>query len=191
MINQIWRRLQLLVAQGVGLRIGAAKVQARVLDDEVLDNIDRVEPYGLSYRPKPGAEVYLVFPAGDRSHGIALVIGDRRYQMDLAEGEVALHDDAGNYVHIQRGGVIECKASTKVIATTPLFETSGDAKVGGNLLVMGRTTSAGGYFGLNGSAALLSGGARVTGEFKVNGKNVSDSHSHTSTQPGTPTSEVN
>lgn len=171
MIGQIWHRLQLLFAQGAGLLIGADKVQARVLDDETLNNIDRVEPYGFSYRPHPGCQTYLLFPSGDRSYGVAIVIGDRRYQMDLEEGEVALHDDEGNHVHIQRGGVIEVTATTKVLASTPLFEATGDVLIHGNLTVQG--------------------GAHVTGVFQVNGKNVSDTHTHTTTTTGAPTSAVN
>lgn len=131
MIRQVWNRLQLIFAQGVCTLIGADKVQVKVLDGETLDNIDRVEPYGFSYRPKKGSRAHLFFPSGDRSYGVALVIGDKRYQMDLQEGEVALHDDEGNHVHLKRGGVIEVKAATKVIADTPVFETTGDAVIGG------------------------------------------------------------
>lgn len=191
MIGQIWTRLQLLFAQGKGTLIGSDFVQVEVLDGETLNNIKRVEPYGFSYRPKPGCQSYLLFPAGDRSYGVAIVIGDRRYQLDLDQGEVALHDDEGNHVHIKRGGVIEAKAATKVIADTPLFETTQDAKIGGNLVVMGRTNSNGGYYGVDGGAAQMQGGLHITGDLTVNGKNVSDSHTHTSNAPGAPTSGVN
>ena len=105
MMRQVWNRLQLIFAQGVVTLIGADKVQVKVLDGETLDNIDRVEPYGISYRPKKGSRAYLFFPAGDRSYGVALVIGDKRYQIDLQEGEVALHDDMGQRVHLTRSGI--------------------------------------------------------------------------------------
>lgn len=178
MMGQIWARLQLLFAHGVGTMIGADKVQVRVLSDEPLNNINRVEPYGFSYRPKPGCQTYLLFPAGDRSYGVAIVIGDKRYQMDLVEGEVAIHDDEENWVHIKRGGTIHVKAATEVFAETPLFKTSADAEIGGNLVVKGKTNSNGGYYGTNGGVGQMYGGLRVTGEFKVNGKNVSDTHTH-------------
>ena len=106
-MQQIWNRLQLLFSQGVATLVGADKVQARVLDNEVLDNLARVEPYGFSYRPKPGAQVYLAFPAGDRSYGVALVVGDKRYQMELLEGEVAIHDDELNHsIKLGREGIV-------------------------------------------------------------------------------------
>lgn len=169
--SQVWHRLQLISAQGNTTLIGADKVQVQVLDKETLENIDRVEPYGYSYRAKPGSRAYLQFPAGDRSYGVALIIGDKRYQLELQEGEVAMHDDEGNHVLMKRGGIIEAKAATKVIAQTPLFETSGDAKIGGKLVVLG--------------------GLDITGTATANGKNISESHTHTSTLPGTPTSDVN
>ena len=157
MMGQVWARLQLLFAQGVGTLIGADKVQVVVLDGETLNNIARVEPYGYSYRPKPGCQNYLLFPSGDRSYGVAIVIGDKRYQMDLVEGEVAIHDDEENWVHIKRGGVIEAKAATKVIADTPLFETTQDAKIGGKLIVTGGLIAAG-QCQVNGADILTTGG---------------------------------
>ena len=91
MNNPVWIRLQLLFSRGVALLIGHEKVPARVLADEILPNIDRGEPYGFSYRPKPGAQTYLLFPCGDRSRGAAIVIGDKRFQMYL---EVSIHAPA-------------------------------------------------------------------------------------------------
>ncbi|MCL1961396.1 MAG: phage baseplate assembly protein [Desulfovibrionaceae bacterium] len=184
MSDQVWARLKLLFAHGVAKIVGHEKIQARVLEGEVLPNIARVEPYGFSYRPKAGAQAYLLFPSGDRSYGVAIVIGDKQYNMQLQEGEVALHDDEENWVHIKRGGIIEAKASTKVIADTPLFEATQDAKIGGNLVVLGQTSSAGGYYGEGGGAAQMRGGAEVEGRFTVNGKDVSDAHTHSGVQPG-------
>ena len=184
MINQVFSRLKLLFAKGKVLRIGADTVQVRVLDEETLSNIERVEPYGFSYRPLPGCQGYLLFPEGDRSYGVAIVIGDKQFQMDLQPGEVAMHDDQGNYAKIRRDGVIEVKASTKVLADTPLFETTQDAKIGGNLLVMGQQTANGGYYGVDGTAARMHSGAvivnglAVTGHQTCNGKNISDTHTH-------------
>jgi phage gp45-like len=105
MMGQIWRRLQLMIAQGVGRVIGADFIQVSVLDGETLE-VKRVEPYGVSYRPLPGCQAYLGFVSGDRALGIALVVADKRYQLDLAPGEVALHDDQGQKVHLTRTGVV-------------------------------------------------------------------------------------
>lgn len=106
-MQQMWNRLQLLFAHGVATLVGPDKVQVKVLDNEVLNNLARVEPYGFSYRPKPGAQAYLLFPSGDRSYGVAIVCGDKRYQMTLLEGEVAIHDDELNHsIKLGREGIV-------------------------------------------------------------------------------------
>ena len=140
-MNQVWNRTQLLTASGSLQLLDGGKLQVKVLDDEVLTNIDHVMPYGFSHSPRSGSKTHLIFPSGDRSYGIAMVVGDKRYEMTLQGGEVAIHDDVGNYVYIKSGGVIEVKASAKVIADTPLFECTQNCKIGGNLEVVGNITS--------------------------------------------------
>ena len=170
MIRQVWNRLQLLFAQGVVSLVQRDFIQASVLSQEPLNNLKRVEPYGFSYMPLAGSVPYLFFPSGDRSYGVALIIGDERYQLDLQPGEAALHDHEGNSVWIKHGGIVEVTATTKVLATTPLFETTGDLKIGGSLTV--------------------DNGATITGGFNVNGKDVSDTHAHICAAPSSPSSGV-
>lgn len=191
MLEQIWRRLQLLFAQGRPTLVDHDRIQVMILDEETLDNVARPQPYGLSYRPHPGGEAYLAFPSGDRSFGIALLIGDRRYRMLLAPGEVALHDDQGQHVHIQRDGTVEVSANTRVHAVAPLVECSGDLHVRGNVVVDGHIQAAQGYYGQGGGVAQIHGGAYVLGEFRVNGKDVSDAHTHTTVAIGAATTGVN
>jgi phage gp45-like len=142
MNQHVWNRLQLLAASGSLQLSDGGKLQVKVMDEEVLGNIDHVMPYGFSHAPRSGAKTHLIFPSGDRSYGVAMVVGDKRYEMTLQGGEVAIHDDAGNYVQIKTGGVIEAKASTKVLADTPLFECTQNCKIGGDLEVVGNITSA-------------------------------------------------
>lgn len=134
MMGQIFRRLQLLVAQGVATMVGQDKVQVKVQDSEVLGNIKRVEPYGFSHRPHAGSQAYLVFPSGDRSFGIALIVGDAQFNLELQAGEVALHDDLGQKVHLTRSGIevdgagmpITLKNAPEVFADVPLLKCAGD-----------------------------------------------------------------
>ncbi|MBD9362902.1 phage baseplate assembly protein domain-containing protein [Methylomonas fluvii] len=165
-MQAIWNRLQLLFAHGVATLVGADKVQAKVLDGEVLDNLARVEPYGFSYRPQAGAQVYLAFPAGDRSYGVALIVGDKRYQLELEAGEVALHDDIGHIIKLGRNGIaIDGGGHDVTISNAPTVKIADALEVGA--------------------------GVKITGGLEVNGKDVSDLHTHMSTTPGTPTSAVN
>jgi len=106
MMQQVWHRLQLLFAKGRGVRVGRYKIQVKILDSETPPNVDRVEPYGFNHWPLEGCQPYMAFPSGDRSYGIALIVGDNRYQIDLAQGEVALSDDLGQKVHLKRTGIL-------------------------------------------------------------------------------------
>lgn len=189
MIGQVWRRLQLLFSVGRAARVSRDMVQASLFTDDTPPKMLHAEPYGLSYFPPSGGEVYCLFPNGDRSQGMVIVHGHKKYQMAIAQGEIALHDDVGNHVHIKRGGIIEVTASAKVIADTPLVDATGNVNIAGNLTVGGHAQVAAGYYGSGGGVAQMSGGASVTGSLMCNGKNVSDSHTHTC--PDGTTSGVN
>ena len=78
----------------VALASAAGKLQSlqiRMLADEVKDNVEHLEPYGFTSCPHSGAEGVAVFPGGDRSHGVVVVIADRRFRLQgLKPGEVAI-----------------------------------------------------------------------------------------------------
>ncbi|WP_310611267.1 phage baseplate assembly protein V [Limnohabitans sp.] len=175
-MNAVWQRLRLMVAQGVATLVGGEYVQVTVLDGETLPKVRRVEPYGMSSRPKPGAQVYMVFPSGDRALGMALVIGDKRYQMDLQAGEVALHDDLGNFVKLGADGIVTVNASSKVIANAPMLEVTGDVHVIGELHVAG--------------AAFFNANLDVKGQLSQGGKDVGNAHTHQCSLPGKPSGTV-
>lgn len=80
-------------------------INAEFLPGDVREEIEHFEPYGWGSRSHPGAEVFAAFFNGDRSHGVALVVADRRYRLKLEEGEVAIFDDIGQKVHLTRDGI--------------------------------------------------------------------------------------
>jgi phage gp45-like len=87
--------------------------------------IEHFEPYGFTSRvkkptgQKPNqkkAEGLMVFTGGNRSHGIVVVAGDRRYRMrQIKEGELALFDDQGQQVHFTRDGIVTSAPKGKKI----------------------------------------------------------------------------
>lgn len=82
-------------------------VQVEVLADELHDEAERFQHYGFSTHPIPGAEGIIVRIGGTASHGVIIVVDDRRYRLtDLAQGEVALYDDLGQVVHLKRDGIL-------------------------------------------------------------------------------------
>lgn len=89
-------------------------LQVEVTADELHDEAERFQNYGLSTNPIPGAEGIIVRIGGLASHGVIIVVDDRRYRLrNLEPGEVALYDDLGQVVHLKRDGIL-IKSENKV-----------------------------------------------------------------------------
>lgn len=109
------RGLQMMLARAVVAAVRSGKMQAiqvTLLAGETKDGVEHFEPYGWTSHPHPGAEAVVGFLGGDRSHGIALVVADRRYRIStLQPGEVAIFTDedqqGGHRVVLRRGRVVE------------------------------------------------------------------------------------
>lgn len=135
------RGLQNLFSRGVVSAVNSALkmqvVQIQLLAGEGKDAVEHFEPYGYTAHSLPGAEAAVGFVEGDRSHGIALIVADRRYRLvGLEPGEVAIYDDQGQKVHLTRDGIVIDGAglpilltnAPKVRADVPLLECTGDIK---------------------------------------------------------------
>lgn len=110
-LGPLARRLGNMLARGSVAAANAAtkmqSLQVRLLAGEVKDDVEHFEPFGFTSCPLPGAEAFAAFFDGDRSHGVVLVVADRRYRLTaLAAGEMAIHDDQGQKVHITRTGIV-------------------------------------------------------------------------------------
>lgn len=184
LIAPLRRRVALMVGRCVvNLVNDALKMQAvqiNLLSDETLDRVERLQNYGFTSHPRPGAEGLAVAVGGSRNHTVLIVCDDRRYRLTgLAEGEVALYDDLGSKVVLKRGNVIEVTAATKVHLVTPLVEMSADAKILGKLDVTGKITGLGGM-AISGGAGSTFGGGTLTHD----GVNIGKTHVHGGVQAG-------
>lgn len=107
---------RILVRGTVVLVDSARKLQAlqmRLTAGEVKDDLEHFEPYGFTSNPLAGAEGIAAFIGGDRSHGVLLVVADRRYRLqELEPGEVAIYTDEGDKVHFRRGRIIDIETNT-------------------------------------------------------------------------------
>lgn len=110
-IRRIDRALSNLLARAVVKSLNTASkcqsLQVELMPGEPKENVEHLEPYGFTSAPQIGAEGFAVFPDGDRSHGVILVVSDRRYRIKgLKAGEVALYDDQGQSVTLTRNGMV-------------------------------------------------------------------------------------
>lgn len=138
-----------VLARGVvALGNSAGKLQSlqlRLMAGEVKDNVEHLEPYGFTSCPQSGAEALAGFIGGDRSHGVVIMVSDRRFRLKgLKPGEVALYSDEGDCIVFRRGRVLDIQTvtlnvnasesvnfNTPVIRATGRIESDGDQVAGG------------------------------------------------------------
>lgn len=112
LLRPLVARVANTVARGVVELVGDAgdgqTLQISVLDGEVIDDAEHVQPYGLSSVPHTGAECAVIFPGGDRGHPLVVSVADRRHRPSGAEpGTVTLYSSSGSRVTLLPSGDIE------------------------------------------------------------------------------------
>ncbi|MFO6448905.1 phage baseplate assembly protein V [Erythrobacter sp. NE805] len=130
MLGGIEGRVRGMVARAIVRLVDDARqaqeLQLELLADESQDAVERFQNYGFTSVPHPGAEALVVFAGGLRSHGVALVVEDRRYRLTaLADGEVAMFDDLGNVVKLGREA-IAITAVSRLTIDAPAIEVTCD-----------------------------------------------------------------
>lgn len=155
LLGPVARRIRQVVRRGIVTRVRDGEplqlIQVRLQPGVAADDVQRVQEYGFTSHPHPGAEAVVGAVKGDAGHLVAIAIDDRRYRLkSLAQGEVALYDDQGNVIHIERGQ-IRVEAVTHVQINAPTVEVAAAAvtidapttTITGNLQVDGNITTAG------------------------------------------------
>lgn len=128
LLQPLQGRIQMMIGRAVIHAVNdslkAQGLQVELLDGEVQDGIEHYQHYGLTSVPLEGAEAVVAFVGGLRSHGICIGTVDRRFRLiGLQPGEVALHDDQGQKIHLTRDGiVIETDKPVTVRAQSVLLE---------------------------------------------------------------------
>lgn len=154
-VSRIWRRVQLVIGRArITFSNDAGNVQTmqlRLGQQETRDATPRLGEFGHASRPPVGADVIVLFPAGDRSNGVVIATGDQATRpRGLAEGESQLYDLWGKSVYLTASGgivveaqgtpvtvnnatIVTINASDSVVMNTPTLKVSGDIEAGGNV----------------------------------------------------------
>ncbi|WP_295898962.1 phage baseplate assembly protein [uncultured Vibrio sp.] len=146
---------------GTGEVTGATTgmLQIKTATGRTNDKIERLHNYGFMSRPLPGAKTYNLFIGGVTARGFTVNVEDKRHQIELLPGEVAMLDDKGNLVHQTEQGIkiyatqgkVDVMAAREVSITAPLVKVnadkttfSKDVEIGGNLTTQGKVNGIGG-----------------------------------------------
>lgn len=111
MLEPLKRRVMMAIGRAVVRAIsdtgGRQTMQIEIMQGELRDAVERMQNYGMTSVPLPGADAAVVFVSGNRDQGIIIAVDDRRYRLQgMAAGEVALYDDLGHKVHLTRTGIV-------------------------------------------------------------------------------------
>lgn len=146
MLEPLRRRLRMIVQRAVVEYVhqqqGRPFVQVVATGGEPHD-AEMVQPFGFASQPVPGAGAVVLNLCGDRAHAIAINVGDNRYRVDVAAGEVALYNQAGARIHLKSDRIIDIEAdqlniNCKVVVGAEL-EVTGDATVSGDATIAGKS----------------------------------------------------
>lgn len=114
-----------------------ARLAVRLLGGD--DDVERVEPFGLQSTPVDGAEAVLVRLGGKH---LAIVVGDRRYRVELAAGEVAVVNAHGLSIRLLEERV-EVTAPTVVVDADVVSFGDPDAVTSARIVREGDTVQVG------------------------------------------------
>lgn len=206
LLQPLRNRIMLMVARGV-LKMtndtgGLQTAQISLLEDELRDKVERVQDYGFTSNPLPGAEAITLFVGGNRDHGLIIKIDDRRYRLKAFKGgEVAMYTDEGDFIHMKRDRNIEVKSlhvtvnadedyTVNTKSHTVNCEThtvNASLKIAMTTAKTGIHTDALDFTSKKGSEveAVFTGGLKATQDVKSNNGGVSlNNHVHEGVQPG-------
>jgi phage baseplate assembly protein V len=121
--QMLFERVRHMIARGVVRSVDDGKLMQEMSRIQLENGyrptkIEHWHPYGFSMHPKAGAEVMALSLGGNRDHMVVIATADRRFRVKVAEGEVALHDDEGQKVHMMRDKIF-VETTKKVVAKTP------------------------------------------------------------------------
>jgi phage baseplate assembly protein V len=171
LLAPVFRRLDMMISRGV-LRAtsdenGVQTMQLGLLEEEVADQVERIQSYGLSAVPHNGGDAVIAFMQGNRDHGAVLAVNDRASRpRNQKAGEVTLYNNKKVSLHLTEDGnlvitvdedegkltikvkdeiTIEAKKLTikiedEISIEAPAIKIKGDIELDGNLDATGRVS---------------------------------------------------
>jgi len=121
-VEPLKRRILLSISRAVVKSVtdsgGMQVVKLSLMADEVKDGVERFQRYGFTSNPPAGSEAVVVFVSGDREHGVVVAENHRASRKKgLAEGESALYNSEGSFIHLKNGGKVIISNGTEELVS--------------------------------------------------------------------------
>ena len=107
--------------------------------DEKRRNVELMQQYGFSSRPKGDVDGVAIFVGGSRENGV--VIATRGECPELNPGEVMVHSPFGSGIKLKDDGSVELVTDSNTFRFVGDIETTGKMTVGGKLEADGEITA--------------------------------------------------
>jgi len=112
MLNPIRNSIKILASKAVVTKVQTdvqgerQQVQVDLGNDQLIDGVERIQPYGLSSNLDDadtvnGPETVVISLAGNRDHPVILQADDGRYRVLVSKGDVALYNKAGMVIELK------------------------------------------------------------------------------------------
>lgn len=126
-LDKLKRKLAGMIVRGAVKVIndagGVQMLQVKVGAGHLLDDIEHVQPFGLTSVPEPGSEAVVLFLGGDYDKGMALVTDRRKRPKGMSKGQVALYDSSGHMLKLCNNGTAELMGNSDAAALASKVDT--------------------------------------------------------------------
>ena len=138
LLDPLRRRVRLMISRAVVNMIndagGLQVMQVKLLADETRESVERMQNYGFTSVPLPGAEGILACVSGNRDHGVLIAVDDGRHRIkDLAAGEAAMYTHKDKEAHKHRI-IFKNDGSIEVLAKNIIVKASETARIEGDVV---------------------------------------------------------
>ena len=144
--NKLKRGIQLLINRAVisivNDSLKAQNLQVSLLDDEPIDDVERLQNYGHTSVPPAGSEAIVLSVGGKRQHLVAIAVDNRATRLNgLKSGDSALYHQDGHYLLLTENGEAQliCQKLT-VNADSVMFDAL-ETHFTGNVNIIGKSTA--------------------------------------------------
>ena len=146
-VAPLQRRVLLMLSRAV-VRVvddsrAVQELQLSLLRDELRAGVERLQEYGFTSVPLPGAWAFAACIGGNRDHPVVIATDDGRHRpRNLQPGEVALYDHSGQVVHLKADGQVRIQATAALVVDAPQSSFLGNVAVQGTVIAQGVIQSA-------------------------------------------------